>query len=97
MVCIWKRNGFSGGGGGGLELVKLRYQENVFQGLELWISQVVCWGKYQSIVNFDFGIRILLMIRVRRKKMGKLYDCIVEWIQGDFLEQFNNSSEFYFS
>lgn len=46
MACIWKRNGFSGGGGGGSELVKLRHQENVSQGLELWISQAACWGKY---------------------------------------------------
>lgn len=33
-------------GEGGSELVKLRHQEKVSQGLELWISQAVCWGKY---------------------------------------------------
>lgn len=73
------------GEGGGSELVKLRHQENVSQGLELWISQAVCWGKYLSIVKFDLSTRISLMIRARRKKMGKLHDCIVEWIQGDLL------------
>lgn len=34
------------GEGGGSELFKLRHQENVSQGLELWISQAACWGKY---------------------------------------------------
>lgn len=33
-------------GRGGSELVKLRHQENVSQGLELWICQAACWGKY---------------------------------------------------
>lgn len=42
-------------------------------------------GKILSIVKFDLGTRISLMIRARRKKMGKLHDCIVEWIQGDLL------------
>lgn len=37
---------FQWGRGGGSELVKLRHQENVSQGLELWISQAAYWGKY---------------------------------------------------
>lgn len=50
-------------------------------------------------MKFDLGTRISLMIRARRKKMGKLHDCIVEWIQGDLLyinpRIVYNSSEFY--